>query len=86
MIRIAGIAKITIPPPPPAPVVRAVPTAAPPIAERAAPAPRGSAVEPAEETTDPEAEAQAARIAFIDGVGARRITHLFAVLQRMGAI
>ena len=81
-----GTVKITIPPPPPAPVLRAVPTAAQPVVERAAPAPRGSAAQPAEETNDPEAEAQAARIAFIDGVGARRITHLFAVLQRMGAI
>jgi len=79
-------AKITIPPPPPAPAVQAVPIAAPPIAERAAPAPRGLPAQPVEETNDPEAEAQAARIAFIDGVGARRIAHLFAVLQRMGAI
>jgi hypothetical protein len=80
-----GTVKITVPPPP-APIVRTVSTAAQPIADRAAPAPRGSEVQPAEETSDPEAEAQAARIAFIDGVGARRITHLFAVLLRMGAI
>ena len=80
-----GTVKLTVPPPP-APIVRTVSTAAQPIADRAAPAPRGSGVQPTEETNDPEADAQAARIAFIDGVGARRITHLFAVLLRMGAI
>jgi uncharacterized protein YkwD len=80
-----GTVKITVPPPP-APIVRTVSTAAQPIADRAAPAPRGSGVQPAEEANDPEADAQAARTAFIDGVGARRITHLFAVLLRMGAI
>ncbi|HEY8784930.1 MAG TPA: CAP domain-containing protein, partial [Candidatus Limnocylindria bacterium] len=32
------------------------------------------------------ARAGTARIAFIEGLGARRIAHLFAVLMRMGAI
>jgi hypothetical protein len=56
------------------------------VAARAATAPRGSAPQAAEETLDLEAAAQAARVAFIEGLGARRIAHLFAVLLRMGAI
>jgi len=84
-----GTAKVAIPPPPPpapAPVTQADRIRAEPVAERAAPAPRGEAAQPAEETTDPEVEAQAVRIAFLDAIGERRIMHLFAVLERMGAI
>src|SRR5438874_10172853 len=86
-----GTVKIAIPPPAPppparAPAAQAAPTRAEPVAERAAPAPRGEAAQPAQETTDPEAEAHAARVAFLDAIGERRIMHLFAVLQRMGAI
>jgi len=85
-----GTVKVAVPPPPPppparAPVAQAAPTRAEPVAERAAPAPRGEAAQPAQETTDPEAEAHAARVAFLDAIGERRIMHLFAVLQRMGA-
>jgi hypothetical protein len=57
-----------------------------PVVARAATAPRGSAPQPADETFDPETTAQAARIAFLEGVGARRIAHLCVVLQRMGII
>ncbi len=78
-----GTVKVAIPPSP-APVAQADRTRAEPAAERAAPAPRGEAALPAEETVDPEAEAQAARIAFREAIGERRIMHLFAVLQRMG--
>jgi hypothetical protein len=60
------------------------------VAERAAPAPRGSdiqpadeAVQPAEEEIDPEALAQDARAAILD---TKRITHLFAALDRIGEI
>jgi len=86
-----GTVKVAVPPPPsPLParasVAQAAPTRAEPVAERAAPAPRGEAAQPAQETTDPEAEAHAARVAFLDAIGERRIMHLFAVLQRMGAI
>ena len=82
-----GTVKVAVPPPPArAPVAQAAPTRAEPVAERAAPAPRGEAAQPAQETTDPEAEAHAARVAFLDAIGERRIMHLFAVLQRMGAI
>lgn len=65
-----------------------VPPAARPQAEaaRAVTAPRGSAPQATEDTVDREAAARAARIAFIEGLGARRIAHLFAVLLRMGAI
>ena len=86
-----GTVKVAVPPPPPPPparasVAQAAPTRAEPVAERAAPAPRGEAAQPSQETTDPEAEAHAARVAFLDAIGERRIMHLFAVLQRMGAI
>ncbi len=82
-----GTVKVAVPPPPArASVAQAAPTRAEPVAERAAPAPRGEAAQPAQETTDPEAEAHAARVAFLDAIGERRIMHLFAVLQRMGAI
>ncbi|MEK6225158.1 MAG: CAP domain-containing protein [Chloroflexota bacterium] len=57
-----------------------------PVAARAATAPRGFAPRAVEEPVDPEVAAQAARIAFIERLGARRIAHLFAVLLRMGAI
>jgi uncharacterized protein YkwD len=69
--------------PPPTPEER-------PVAGRAAPAPRGSdiqpadeAVQPAEEEIDPEALAQDARAAILD---TKRITHLFAALDRIGEI
>ena len=82
-----GTVKVAVPPPPArASVAQAAPTRAEPVAERAAPAPRGEAAQPAQETTDPEAEAHAARVAFLDAIGERRIMHLFAVLQRMGVI
>jgi hypothetical protein len=35
---------------------------------------------------DPEAQAEAARIAFIELVSERRLAHLLAVLLRMGVI
>jgi uncharacterized protein YkwD len=61
-----------------------------PVVVRAAAAPRASAPEPAPEpvveTVDPEAAAQAARAAFLESVGVRRIAHLCALLQRMGII
>src|SRR5438552_10552971 len=84
-----GTVKVAVPPPPPpprAPVAQADRTRPEPVAERAAPAARSEAAQPAEETTDPEAEAHAARVAFLDAIGERRIMHLFAVLQRMGVI
>jgi uncharacterized protein YkwD len=54
-------------------------------AERAAPAPRSSTAQPAEETVDAEARARAAQLGYIEWM-ARRITYLFAELHRMGAI
>jgi uncharacterized protein YkwD len=61
-----------------------------PVVARAATAPRASAPqpdpEPAEETVDPETAAQAARVAFLESVGARRVARLFAMLLRMGVI
>ncbi len=73
--------------------VRVIAPAAPqpqPVVVRAAAAPRASAPQPepeqVEETVDPEAAAQAAKAAFLESVGARRIAHLFVVLQRMGII
>jgi len=77
-------------------IVRPAPQPQPqPVAPRAAAAPRGpapqvQAAEPeaqaAEETIDAEAAARAARVAFAEWLSARRITHLIAVLLRMGAI
>jgi len=88
-----GTVKAVIPPAPPPPVapIRPVAPAAQPIAERAVAAPRGADLQPVEEqpveeTVDPEAAAAAARIAFLEEVGARRIVHLLEVLFRMGAI
>jgi uncharacterized protein YkwD len=50
-------------------------------------APRGAETPAtAEHATDPDAEAEAARIAFEEAVGARRMAHLFAVLERMGLL
>jgi uncharacterized protein YkwD len=69
-----GTVKIVVPPP--APEER-------PVAERAAPAARGSEIQPAEEEIDLEVLAQEARVASLD---TKRITHLFAVLMRMGEI
>jgi len=57
-----------------------------PVVARAAVVPRVSAPQPAEETISPEAAARAARIAFLQEMGERRIAHLIAVLLRMGAI
>ena len=82
-----GSVKVNVPPAPQPPPQ--------PVAVRAVAAPRGPApqveardeeVRPAEETVDPEAAAQAARIAFLEALGARRIAHLFAVLLRMGVM
>lgn len=66
-----GTVKEVVPPPPP-------------VAGRAEPAPRSSAAQAAE-TVDPEAPARAAQIALVEAT-ARRITHFFVVLHRMGAI
>ena len=71
-----------------------VPLTPQPAAARAATAPRGFAAQPAadvaaqpaEETADPEAAATSARIALVQKLGTRRIDHLFAVLERMGAL
>ena len=84
-----GTVKIAIPPP--APAAQAARRVAEPIAERAAPAPRGSTADPidaetADETSDPAAEAETARVAFIEALRERRIVHLIAVLLRMGVI
>jgi uncharacterized protein YkwD len=57
-----------------------------PVVARAAAAPRAAAPQPAEEVVDPEAAAQAARIAFLEEVATRRFAHLIAVLQRLGII
>jgi uncharacterized protein YkwD len=84
-----GTVKVVIAPAAAQPVAPTTSVAAPAakaVAPRAAAAPRGSDPQPAEETVDPEAAATAARIAFIEEIGARRIAHLFAVLFRMGAI
>ncbi len=65
-----------------------------PVAARAATAPRAVGGQPAvdvaakkaEATVDPYAAATSARIALVQKLGARRIDHLFAVLERMGAL
>lgn len=72
-----GTVKAIVPPPP-------SPPRAAPVAERAAPVPRSSAAQAAERV-DPEAPARAAQIALVEAT-ARRITHFFVVLRRMGAI
>jgi uncharacterized protein YkwD len=71
-----GTAKVVIPPTAPKPEG---------IAERAAPAPRSSAAQPAEEPVDAEDRARTGQLGYIEWM-ARRITYLFAVLHRMGAI
>src|SRR5438445_8484726 len=81
-----GTVKIAIPP-----TAQAARPVVQPIAGRAAPAPRSSATEPidaeaADETSDPAAEAETARVAFIEALRERRIVHLIAVLLRMGII
>jgi uncharacterized protein YkwD len=73
-----GTVRVNVPPPP-------QPQPRPPAA-RVAAAPRGSAPQPVEEAVDPEAAARAARIAFMEQLGVRRIARLFMVLQRMGVI
>ena len=60
-----------------------------PAPARAATAPRASApqAEPVVEApVDPEVAAQAARVAFLEAVGERRIARLMLLLQRMGVI
>src|SRR5438876_8255885 len=84
-----GTVKVAIPPP--APAAQAARPAAPPVAERPAPAPWGSDAQPieaetADEASDPAAEAETARVAFIEALRERRIVHLIAVLLRMGVI
>ena len=84
-----GTVKFIIPPAAAQAVAPIKPVAMPAaqvVAPRAVAAPRGSDPQPAEETVDPEAAAIAARLAFIEELGARRIAHLLAVLFRMGAI
>src|SRR5438094_4470353 len=84
-----GTVKVVVPPPAsqaPAPPTKPAAPAAQPIAPRAAAAARGADPQPVEETVDPEVAAAAARIAFIQGLGERRIAHLLAVLFRLGAI
>ena len=84
-----GTVKVIIPPAPSQAVAPARSVSAPAaqaVAPRAVAAPRGSDPQPVEETSDPEVAAMAARIAFIEELGARRIAHLLAVLFRMGAI
>jgi len=84
-----GTMKVVIPPAPSQVVAatRAVSApAAQAVAPRAVAAPRGSNPQPAEDTVDPEVAAAAARVAFVEELGARRIAHLLAVLFRMDAI
>jgi uncharacterized protein YkwD len=85
-----GSVKIVVPPPAPSVTVPEARTSttqqAQPVVERAAATSRGSAPQSAENAVDPETAARAARIAFIDERDARRIAHLVAVLQRMGAL
>jgi uncharacterized protein YkwD len=57
-----------------------------PVAARAAPAPRGAEPQAHLERVDPEGAARAARIAFMETLGERRIAHLFAVLARMSIL
>jgi uncharacterized protein YkwD len=84
-----GTVKAVIPPAPPAPQpVAAAPLKAAALeteTERAAPAPRGAAAQPAADAVDPAAEKRAAEIALIEAA-ARRITSLYVALHRMGAI
>lgn len=65
--------------------VKVVVPAAQPVPERAAAAPRAAAAEPAANAVDPAAERRAAEIRFIEAA-ARRITSVYVVLHRMGAI
>jgi len=85
-----GTVKVVMPPPPPQAVAPAKAASAPAAQAvaipRAAAAPRGADPQPVQETLDPEAAREAARIAFIEELGARRIVHLLAVLFRMDAI
>jgi hypothetical protein len=55
-------------------------------AQLAAPAPRGSESENPDQTLDPEVAAEAARAAASLRIDERRMTHLFAVLERLGEI
>ena len=74
-----GTKKAVAPPAQPAPERAA---AAP---ERAAAAPRAAVAQPAANAVDPAAERRAAETRFIEAT-ARRITTVYAVLHRMGAI
>jgi uncharacterized protein YkwD len=84
-----GTVKVVVPPaasqvvPPIKPPTAAPVQVAPP---RASTAPRGSDPQSAEETVDPAAAAEAARVAFMEEVAARRLAHLFAVLFRQGGL
>ena len=71
-----GAVKVIVPPPP----------QPQPVASRAAPAPRAAEPQAPPQSVDPEVAARAARIAFMGLLGERRITHLFAVLARMGVL
>ena len=78
-----GTVKI-LAPPAPQPEVIAVRATAP---RRAAPQPGlDTSPEVTQDAVDAEAVRVAARTAFIEALGARRIAHLFAVLARMGAL
>lgn len=85
-----GTVKVVVPPPqpvvppPPAPPRTQPAAAAPP--QRAAPAAREVTAPPELEPVDPEAAAAAARAAFAQAVGVRRILHLLLVLERMGGL
>ena len=85
-----GSVKIVVPPPAPSVPAAEARTSttqqAQPVVERAAAAPRASAPQSAENAVDPEAAARATWIAFIEQRDERRIAHLVAVLQRMGAL
>jgi uncharacterized protein YkwD len=84
-----GTVKVVLPPAPSQVVAPVKPSTPPPVPvtpPRAVTAPRGSDPQPAEEIVDPAAAAEAARIAFIEEIAARRLAHLFAVLFRVGGL
>jgi uncharacterized protein YkwD len=81
-----GTVKAVVPPPAPQAVTPSPREVEQPVAERAATAARGSAPQAVEETVDPEAAAESARMALIEHRAARRLAHLIAVLLRSGGI
>lgn len=88
-----GTVKVVVPPPAPQPLVAPPPpaqpraqVAAPAAPQRAAPAARDVTAPPQIEPVDPEAAAAAARAAFAEAVGVRRVLHLLLVLERMGGL